>query len=148
MRKIGFFLLIIFVAGCTAQKTMTDKDYSNGIVYVLPGNVQKLLTQNSTSGNTYYVLKKTNDLQFRIYQEEYDVLTNWIKNTNRYLSLSGKLYPILVEFDSYFANTETAKEFLENYKKGIFKRTQVTTTRDHVYHIDFTIKGDILYEGF
>lgn len=146
MKKVGF-LLLIFVAGCAAPKKITDKDYSNGIVYVLPGNVQKLLAQKNISDNTYYVLKKTNDLQFRIYQEEYNVLTNWIKNTNRYVSISGKLSPLLVEFDDYFANTETAKEFLEDYKKGIFKRTQVTTTRDYTYHIDFTIKGEILYEG-
>lgn len=147
MKKIILIFTIIFVAGCAAPKKTTDKDYSNGIVYVLPGNVQKLLAQKSISDNTYYVLKKTNDLQFRIYQEEYNVLTNWIKNTNRYVSISGKLSPLLVEFDSYFANTETAKEFLEDYKKGIFKRTQVTTTRDYAYHIDFTIKGEILYEG-
>jgi len=52
------------------------------------------------------------------------------------------------ELDEYFANSETAEEFLKNQKAGIYIRTQKSVVRDNVYHIDFTLKGEVLYEGY
>ena len=140
--------MMIVVVSCSTTKKIANRDYSKGIVYVLPGNVQKLLVQKHQSPNTYYVIEKIDDYKFRLYQQEYIKKNNWIENTNRYISIAEDLYPVLVEFDECFANTETAKEFLNDTKNGLYLRTRVTTTRDYVYHIDFTIRGDVLYEGF
>ena len=113
----------------------------------MPGKVQELLLKQDINENSYFVLSKIDELSFRIYLDKYEKPSNWVKNTNRYISASGKLYPLLFDFDNFFANSETAKEFLENYEKGIYQRTKVTVSRDYIYHIDFNIQGDILYEG-
>ena len=148
MRKTIFLLATIFISSCGGTRiNMKERDYSEGIVYVLPGTVQKLLVKKQQLENTYYVIEKINGLQFRIFQDTYETETNWLKNTNRYISVSGKLYPLLIGYDSYFANTETAKTFLEDYKQGIYRRTRATIIRDHVYHVDFNINGKIIYEG-
>jgi hypothetical protein len=134
---------------CSSKTKVVQRDYSKGIVYVLPGTVQKLLVDRIIEDNKiYFILKKTNEMEFRIYQATYVIPNNWIKNTSRYISVGGKLYPLLFDFDDSFANTETAEEFLNDYKQGIYKRTQAGIVREHLYQIDFTFYGEILYEGF
>lgn len=145
-----FFCFILFsLIGCScivSKKTIYDNN-PNGIVYVLPGKVQELLLKQDINKNSYFVLSRVDELSFRIYLDKYEESFNWVKNTNRYISVSGKLYPLLFDFDNFFANSETVKEFLENYEKGIYQRTKVTVSRDYIYHIDFNIQGDVLYEG-
>ena len=148
MKQLISIILIIIATGCSTTRKIVKRDYSKGIVYDLPGNVQMLLSKKGQSKNTYFVIEKIDKLQFRLYQQEFTKRNNWIENTNRYISVAGDLYPALIQFDYYFANTETAEEFLNDNKNGIYKRTRVNITRHYVYHIDFTIHGEILYEGF
>lgn len=149
MKTILSTLLALLLVGCSSQKIIVkNDDLSKGIVYVLPGKVQKLLSERQNNDKkVYYVLLKITDMQFRVYQDDYELADKWIENTNRYISISGKLYPLLFDFDEYFANTETASEFLSDYKAGIYKRTQKSIVRDYVYHVDFDLKGKIIYEG-
>ena len=148
MRILVCFILFSIVGCSSTQRNKTiHKNNLEGIVYVLPGNVQELLLKQSLNEKSYFILSKIDELSFRIYVEKFDEKSNWIRNTNRYAAISGNLYPLLFDFDNFFANRETSKEFLENYEKGIYERTKVTVTRDFVYHIDFNIQGDILYEG-
>lgn len=151
MKKIGYiFLFFLFVSCSTQKQIFNGRDYSKGIVYVLPGNVQKLLSNKKVKDvkNIYFVLQKTEDMKFRIYQVDYNIPDKWIQNSNRYVAIVGELYPLLFDFDEYFANTETAEEFLADYKAGIYQRTQKSKSLHNLYHIDFTIKGDVLYEGY
>lgn len=147
MRIVILIFSILFFSCSSTNTRSVNKIDPNGIVYILPGNVQEILLKKNLN-NSYFVLTKIEDLNFRIYVESYDKKSNWIKNTNRYIVLSDNFFPLLFEFDNYFANAETAKEYIENYNNGIYQRTIITNSRENVYHIDFNIRGDILYQGF
>lgn len=150
MKKIVFTIILasLFLC-CSTQRILKGKDYSTGIVYVLPGEVQMLIKkQDINKPNVYFCLEKIEEFKFRIYLDNYEISDNWVDSSNRYVSLSGKLYPLTFDFDEYFANQENVAEFLKNYKSGIYQRTQRSIVRDRVYHIDFTLKGEVLYEGY
>lgn len=151
MKEIIFTLIFVslFFSCSTQSKALNNKEYSKGIVYVLPGKVQKLLLEKSIKEqNVYFSLEKIEDFKFRIFLGKYEFADNWVANTNRYVSIGGKLYTLTFDLDEYFANTETAAEFLKDQDAGIYKRTQKSIVRENVYHIDFDLKGEILYEGF
>lgn len=151
--KYSIYLLLIFIVGCSVSKdNLNTRDYSKGIVYVLPGKVEFFLKSKllDEEANIYFVLERLNTSDFRIYLGKISSessLKTWIDHTNRYISVDGKLYPLIFDFDTCFANTETAEEFLLDQKAGIYKRTSIYVIREFVYHIDFTEKGDVLYEG-
>jgi len=148
MKKLIYFLFLPLILGCSTKKKLPERDYSKAIIYVLPASVQNIFVEGEKNENTYFVLEKINDLKFRIYREKFEVKNNWIKSTNRYIFLEGKLYPLLFEYDNYFAITQNAQKYLEDYKNGIFEYTKKTTVRDHVYHVDFNIKGEVFYTGY
>ncbi|MHA3787210.1 hypothetical protein ACX0HA_03300 [Flavobacterium hauense] len=150
MRYLNLIVIILIFTGCSSKRKVVDNKIDlNGIVYVLPYQVTQrlaLIDMGDTS-NVCFFLEKIEDFKYRIYLEHYEENDNWAKHTNRYISISGKLYPLTFELDMIFANTEPVGEFLQNNSEGKFMRTHRYTTRDWGFHIDFTHKGEILYEG-
>ena len=149
MIRYSLLLLIFILFGCSGLKTESKRNYQNGIVYVLPDTVLSLLGNQFTDDeqNVHFVLYAAKD-EFTIYKTSHKEEDEWIKNTNRYIPIQGKLYPLLFSTDFDFANTENAAQFLKNEKAGIYLRTQTASIFDSVYHVTFTKKGEILYEGY
>lgn len=149
MKKIIIASVLVFLfLSCSTQRISKSRNYSNGIVYVLPAKVQELMEkQDINKPNIYFCLEKIEGSKFRIFLGLYKSTDKWIGNTSRYVSVSDKLYPLTFDLDEYFANTETAEEYLRDQKAGIYKRTQRSIVRENVYHIDFDLKGNIIYEG-
>lgn len=152
MKQLYYIFIILLILGCSTKKNIIkDKEHTRGIVYVLPDEVKArlaLLHLEDDTAHIYFSLETISYLSFRIYLDKFDTKDNWVENTNRFISISDKLYPLTFDLDMYFANKETSEEFLKNQKEGIYLRSQRTIIRDHVYHIDFTFKGKILYEGY
>jgi len=149
MIRYSLILLFFILLGCSGLKTGDERNYQKGIVYVLPHTVLSLLGNQFSDDeqNVHFVLYAAKD-EFTIYKTNHNEEDEWIKNTNRYISVRGKLYPLLFGTDYDFANTENAAQFLVDQEAGIYLRTQTAAIFDSVYHVTFTKKGEILYEGY
>ncbi|WP_417351201.1 hypothetical protein [Flavobacterium alkalisoli] len=155
MKKSIYLLFILSLFGCSSYKQVSDeRDYSKGIVYVLPGKVQKALKPQmqptDKRNGIYFTLKELDGDKYRIYIQEYSVgsvMSRWVNSTNRYILVDAKLYPLLFELDDKFGVTETVEELLTNEKAGIYEYTRRYVNREYVHHVEFTRDGTILYEG-
>jgi len=147
MRYFVFLFFLVYV-GCASTYTKQTNIHSNGIVYLLPSKVLLNLKKQNLECDSFFTLTSIDETSFRIYLQKFNKKNNWLKNTNRFIAIDGVLYPLLFEFDNYFANIETAGEFLDNYKKEIYQKTSVSYLREDAYHVDFNLSGEILYEGW
>lgn len=147
--KYSLILLFFILSGCSGLKNGSERNYQTGIVYVLPHTVLSLLGNQFSDEelNVHFVLYAEND-EFTIYKVNHNQEDEWLKNTNRYIPIRSKLYPLIFGTDYNFANVENAAQFLKNEEAGIYLRTRTAPIFDSVYHVTFTKKGEILYEGY
>lgn len=154
-------LLSLLIAGflilsCASQRELnTESDYSLGLPYIFPGEVQKLLYEKikDIEEPVYLLLDKTDSKKYVVSLNKYNPKTfkgiNWIKNTNRYAYLQGKYYPLIFEFDQLFSTTKTAKEFLDSVDTdGSYTHSTIYVMNEYAYSIEFTIRGEVLHEGY
>ncbi|MBB6372392.1 hypothetical protein [Chryseobacterium shigense] len=142
MKNIILLLLLNFcLFSCYSQKTNSE------IVYFLPSTVrvkilEKLKTIND-SDKTSFVLGNDEFGNYIIYINSTKESKFWVENTNRVLFLDGKFYPLIFETDEYFSYPESKTLIMEKMAKeeGIRK---ITTIRDNVFSVKFTINGEII----
>lgn len=157
MNKLLLLLLTGFLMlSCSTQKGLsTENDYSVGLPYIFPGEVQKLLYEKikDVEEPVYLLLDKIDSKKYVVSLNKYNPKTfkgiNWIKNTNRYAYLKEKYYPIIFEYDQLFSTPKTAKEFLDSVDSdGSYTHSTIYVMNEYAYRIEFTIRGEILHEGY
>lgn len=156
MNKITLIFIFLLVISCGTQKLQnTSVDYSKGIPYILPGKVQNLLDEKvkNMEEPLYFLFDKKDINTFFISINKYDLKTfkgaNWIKNTNRYVYLKGKYYPLIFEYDQLFSTPKTAEEFLKDVDPdGSYTHSTIYILNEYSYRVEFNIRGEILYEGY
>lgn len=146
MRKIIIVFIGCLLLGCSSQQiTKSKRDYSSGIVYILPESVIELLYKNIDNDDIYFMLNPQGDDEFTLYIHRSAKSNKWTKNTNRYINIKGKLYPLIFHSDYTFANSESAEEYLENYDKGVFVRSKTILIMDNKgRYIEFKSNGTII----
>lgn len=155
---MNFFLYIItliLLAGCVIQNKTNNVNFdSDGIIYLFPKSVQQLLNDKieKEEEQLYFIIDKISKTEYRLYVNVLrDSLSQkvWIDNTNRFLYLRRELYPLIFASDEDFSTTKSAKSFLESISpNGSYESIKISVMRHNVYHIDFTVRGEILYEGY
>lgn len=156
-KHIIFILLFSLIHSCNIQKVNTNKnlDYSEAIPYILPGEVQKLLYEKvkEIKYPIYFLFDKIDSYKYKISINQYDQTfkgIKWIENSNRYVYLKGKFYPLIFEYDQLFSTPKTAKEFLDSVDPddGSYTYSSIYSINEYNYYVEFNSKGEILYEGY
>jgi hypothetical protein len=154
MKKI--LILITFVLlSCSNQRTIVYKNnYDKGIPYILNANIQKLLVEkiSKVKDSAYFLLDKLDSNNYEISLREYKgpvSAIKWIKNTNRFVYLNGRFYPLIFESDQVFSVQMTAKEFNDSISPdGSYTLNKIRILDEHPYRVKFNIKGEVLNEGY
>ncbi len=129
-------------------------NYDKGIPYILNGNVQKLLVEkiNKVKDSAYFLLDKLDSNNYEISLREYREPVSaikWIENTNRFVFLNGRFYPLIFESDQVFSVQMTTKEFKNSVSSdGSYTLNKIRIIDEHPYRVKFNVKGEILYEGY
>jgi hypothetical protein len=98
--------LIVFMIMCavnlSAQNKVTPND--SAVVYILPGHVGSTLANLLDSNSYFFYLGGDFDhLVIRAVKTNNDnLLTGWLRCTNRFILLNLNFYPILFETDERF----------------------------------------------
>ncbi|QYJ68240.1 hypothetical protein [Flavobacterium litorale] len=157
IKVLKLMLLLLLLFGCSSiKRNSSDRNYSNGIVYIIPNPVVKLASTHLNEISTekeympYFVLySDSGSNEYILYIINYYYQKDkWVQNTNRYVSINGTLYPLIFYTDYTFANTENAQEYLDNYKNNIYLRSMKRAIFDRVYHIAFKENGEVLSKGY
>lgn len=145
--KVILGIICTLIIGCTSQHISEDaRDFKKGMVYILPSNIVELLSEKIELEKKIYFVLDANPVEdeYTIYLINYTTSNNWIKNTNRYIDINGKLYPLIFGSDYTFTNNENAEEYLKNYNAGVFVRSKITPIFDNVYYVKFKSKRKII----
>jgi len=145
MKKVIVGIIYGLLISCSSQNVPQQiKNYEKGMVYVLPSNIVELLSERIEDSKSIYFVLDSNQDEYTIYLLNYTKSNNWVENTNRYVDIKGKLYPLIFGSDYTFANKENANEYLINYKSGVFIRSERIPLFDNVYYIIFKSKGEVV----
>jgi hypothetical protein len=153
MKKI-LILATFILLSCSNQKKIAHRNYNNGIPYILNVNIQKLLVEKlkSIQNSAYFLLDKLDsdnyEISLRVYKEPVSTI-KWIENTNRFVYLNGRFYPLIFESDQIFSVQMTTKEFINNISTdGSYTLNKIRIIDEQPYRIKFNVKGEILFEGY
>ena len=155
MKKILIILTAFILLSCSSQRMVVYKNnYDKGVPYILNANVQKLLVEKmkKVKDSAYFLLNKLDsdnyEISLREYKEPISVI-KWIENTNRFVYLNGRFYPLIFESDQVFSVQMTTKEFKDSISPdGSYTLNKIRILDEHPYRVKFNVKGEILYEGY
>lgn len=140
------FLFLLMYMSLNAQ----NKD---SLIYILPDSVELKLYEftKSMEASKYdcdFYLSSLGDNVYRINVSIYRIYNDdyWSRNTNRFLVINNKKYPLSFDYDSLFG---TMTKFSDIGKMGEREGYIMRTTFiNEGYNITFNIKGEILKENY
>lgn len=143
MRKYITILIVLFQAMTSAAQK------SNQIRYILPDNVEVFLDsciKKSESNGTqfYFLLKKDTTYNItigRYSKKEKKNILKWIKQSNRYIVVNEKIYPLIFDYDLKFAAVDNNNIGEFGSREGNVKRASLMLHGVTVY---FKSDGSII----
>jgi len=146
--KRNFILFILFISLYSANIFSQVKD---SIIYILPDRVeQKLYEQVKNidpdgNFNFEFYLESKDKGKFRITFTYKDQLNNyWTNNTNRFVLINKKKYPLIFDYDSLFS-TSKPKELGEyGHREGSILRSLFIYEG---YNLTFDKTGEYILEN-
>jgi len=147
--KLNIFLLLVIAYSISVYSQEKDS-----ITYVFPDNVEMKLYErikeipSFDSYNFEFYLQSIEKDTFRLSFTYYSGLIDnfWAKNTNRFILINDKKYPLILDYDSMFS-TKNSKEVGEFGKRddGFVLRSLFIYKG---YNIKFTKTGRYISENW
>jgi hypothetical protein len=153
---LNFFIFSCVFYSCKINNNAIINNENNTIVYVLPINVEKLISDYiSKNQNKIFIfdLHKNNDEYIIYFIEKQDQINIIINNSTRKVIINQKLIPLIFDYDSEFATLENSYEIINRLEKN--KNNQEPYTRqkkfipiyDNVLYVKFNKNGKIVSQN-
>lgn len=154
MRIVYFIITFIALLFISCNSTSVVQQNKNQILYFLPIDVEEELKLYLEKNEN---LKKNVSFEIRKNGGDFTIFTSkpdnyWCNNTNRFVVINKKLYPLFFDYDFLFGSAESSEKALKKLMnasdRSEFARKVVYNHYYNVFHIKFTEKGKILEKGF
>lgn len=147
-----YCLLSIVLIALACGSTNEIAKESKTIPYILQDNVSGLLEKEMVKYNTkfFFILNHMSGDTFRIELIKNASNRNFFASlTNRKILLGKKMYPVVLDFDDYFAAAETGDTILKRARKDKYLEYSIRFSLYHNYYfVTFVRRGDIIKEGY
>jgi len=109
MKRITIIIFLILITSAKL-KCQNNKD---SIIYILPDNIELMIFEytekiDTLKYNFEFFLSRIGDEEFKInislfkrYNDNF-----WYNNTNRYILINNKRYPLILDYDSLFSTSK------------------------------------------
>jgi hypothetical protein len=138
--KMVFILLILAESVNLYSQNVTPINDSS-IVYMLPYHVDSLLMRSADSGKCFFYLSGSfKHYQIQVFKISNDILlSDWLKSTYRFVFLTQKFYPLLIETDQLFGSiADRRRPRMKRFNRRYLSPEYSLAT------IDFTYDGVII----
>jgi len=142
MKKL-IIILFLFLCFCGFSQ---KKD---SILYILPDKVEALLYKKiKDTCNISFCLEITKRLSR--YDSEFIIImikgkpNYWAENSNRFILISDKTYPVYFDYDTYLSTQDTSGIGEFGNREGTYKSTRYL---HHGFYIVFSKNGKIIEIG-
>lgn len=143
MKKYIIVLIVL------VQSTVLMAQKNNQIKYILPDAVEVLLDScvkniANEKVNFYFLLKKDSTYNITIgkySKREKKSILRWIKQSNRFVVINSKSYPLIFDYDLKFAVIDDSNIGEFGIREGNTKRVNLIL---HGFTIYFTADGNIV----
>lgn len=149
MKKSIYISFILFVAIFSLKSQTKDKD---SILYIMPDKVelkinQYLETIDSSKYNLEFYLSHMDKEKYNICISIFNNTNNnyWYSNTNRFVLIGEKRYPLWFDYDVKFSTKEPSNTGTIGKREGQILKSHPIFDG---YNITFFINGDILLEDY
>lgn len=122
----------------------------DSIIYIFPDKVEVKFYEyikKEKIDNYGFYMTNDSDQKFRVYIYKCDGINNnyWQINTNRYLIIKDKKYPLFFDYDTFFSTREP-------FEIGVYGKREGYILRSHPifegYSITFDKTGELLSEDW
>jgi hypothetical protein len=151
MKWVILISIIASLPACRPAKSnnLVNK-HDNRIVYHLPDSVTDLLLKRIANNDQIYFFLTGQEPIYSIYLASNNsklFAEHIFKQTNRCVFIKGQFYPLVLDYDETFADTECADSVLARFKRDKYFGHEHLIITAEWYQVKFKRDGHILYEG-
>ena len=146
--KLHVCVFLLLACGICIPINAQKKD---SIIYVFNDKIEKKLyehlEQEELIGNCIFYLTKIDFDKYKVYlsKSNEDNIDYWELNTNRYLIVKDKKYPLLFDYDMTFSTRKPLEILAYGEREGNVLRTSPIFEG---YNLTFNLMGEIITEDY
>jgi len=148
MRKLIIVFTLIYISNMNIYSQEEDS-----IIYIFPDKVEQRLFEQikkvDSINNIYFefYLQTIDENRFRLTYSYSKKKSNnyWVKNTNRFILINKKKYPLILDYDTIFSTYKPNKIGEYGHRDGTIMKHLIIYEG---YNITFNKNGECLQEDF